>query len=188
MALPATVTYNGMQISTATDFGKEVAKWERKPGWNPSAHQYPKMLYRAEKCRDGVIRATMEEPSQYDYTKDTMGLMQRDMDQARNFNTSHQITAQNEDHHALLRGQGWCESMAEAVKHAEQHVEFKLQDAHAARLIDDRNMSEKARTEARAVEVSTEGYVPEIPVSRTVKPEHWKTKQKREAEEAKAAS
>lgn len=184
--MAATVRYNGVDVSTATELGKELLKWERKPGYNPRNHQYPMMLYKAVKCADGVVRATKDEPSQYDYTKETMGLMQRDADAARAFNLSNQKTVMNEDDHAIARGQGWCESMAEAVKHYEQKVEFKLQDATAQRLIDDRNMSEKARAEARAAEVATEEQVPMIPIARTLKPEHWKTKQKREAEEAKA--
>lgn len=183
--MAATVRYNGVDVSTATELGKELLKWERKPGYNPKNHQYPMMLYRAVKCKDGVVRATMDEPSQYDYTKETMGLMQRDMDAARSFNLANQKTVMTEDDHAIARGQGWFESMDEAVKGAEQR-EFKLQDATAQRLIDDRNMSEKARAEARAAEVATEEQVPMIPIARTLKPEHWKTKQKREAEEAKA--
>lgn len=183
--MSATVRYNGVDVSTATELGKELLKWERKPGYNPKNHPYPKMLYRAVKCADGVVRATKDEPSQYEYTKETMGLMQRDADAARSFNLANQITAQNEDHHALLKGQGWCESMSEAVEQCKQN-EYRLQDATAARLIDDRNMSEKARAEARAAEVATEEQVPMIPIARTLKPEHWKTKRKREAEEAKA--
>ena len=183
----ATVMYNGIPISTATQLGKELLKWELKPGYNPQANPYPKMLYRAQKCKDGVPRAIMDEPSQYDYNKDTMGLMQRDADQVRAFNLANQKTVQNEDEHAIAKGQGWCESMDEAVELAHR-VEFKRQDAVADRLISDRNMSEKARAEARAAEVSSEDLMPEIPVSRTLKPEHWKTKKKREEAEAKAAS
>jgi len=183
--MTATVRYNGVDVSTATELGKELLKWERKPGYNPRNHQYPMMLYRAVKCKDGVVRATMDEPSQYDYTKETMGLMQRDMDACRSFNLANQKTVMTEDDHMIAKGQGWCESMAEAVEQCKQG-EYRIQDAVADRLISDRNMSEKAQVEIRSHEAATEDLLPEIPVSRTLKPEHWKTKQKREAEEAKA--
>ena len=130
--MAGTVSYNGVQVSTDTPLGRELMNWERKPNYRPENHQYPRMLYFARKCADGVVRAEMPEPNQFNYTKEQMGILQRDTDAARAFNLSCQKTVQTEDDYRLAHGQGWRTSMADAVEAAKE-AEYGLQNAAAAR-------------------------------------------------------
>ena len=50
------ILYDGAPVSTTSELGKELVKWEtrvRNPRWTPEGNPFPKMLYKAEHRKDG---------------------------------------------------------------------------------------------------------------------------------------
>lgn len=185
--MSGTISYNGIQVSVESKLGIELMKFERRPDYRPENHQFPRMVYKAFQCEDGKVRCMRTEPSQFEYSKEQMGLFQRDCEAVKAFNESCQRIAKTEDELAILKGQGWVTNPLDAEER-EKEQEYKRQDETAARIRRDRNMSPAAQEEIRAAEQVSIGQLTSMPVKPTVKKTHWKTLQKIEREKAKVSS
>jgi len=163
------VMFEGRQLSTLTEKGKVAWEWETKnriPGFRPEDHQYPKMLYKAQKRHDGkvVCLDTVPPPSplltaeQYD----------RQCQIVENFNRTCIRTVQDEAEEKRAFAEDWRVSPKDAL---EVHEKWeRMMGDEAARLAHaDRNLSEKARAEKQAFEDSTPEHVAVVPEARTVK-------------------
>lgn len=181
------VTYNGQQYSTESQVGKEALKHERPVGYRPENNPYPRMLYKAQKGTDGIVRveagATL--PREY-FPNDEAYRSAVRRDEV--FNASCQMIVGTEREHQAARGNGWCDS-AEAAIESTKHFETIILGAAAAeRAARDLKMSEKAQREAKAAEAATPNILPEIPESKTVKKPHWRTLRKQAEDAAKASA
>lgn len=157
------VNYNGFPISVETELGKELLKWERKPDYRPENNPYPRMLYKAYKGSDGVIRCMDSEPTSFRFAD--LGVYQREIDRIKAFNESCQKTVQTQEQHKAAFADGWRDTAKEAEA-AQMAWEHDMQKAAAERAYQDRNMSEKAQAEIAAAEVSTLDPLVEVPVKR----------------------
>jgi len=176
-----TVRYGNLDISIATPMGKYLLELERKPNAGPQP--YPTMVYKAFKGTDGVIRCMDTDPHQ------SMFLTQDQYRQASEkvalFNRSCQKICMDEVEHKQALSEGWRDSPKEAEE-AQWGYEKDIAKAAAHRAYEDRNRSEKAKAEIKAVEDSTPNILGEIPSAPTVKKVHWKTAQKLAKEAAQA--
>jgi len=184
--MASTVQYNGVEVSVDTPLGKELLKWERPKGWRPEAHPFPRMVYRAEKARDGVFVCLRPDPSPLDYAKERMGELQRDHEEVRRWNESHCKTVMNEEAYAIARGQGWRNTPKEAEDLAKGELQTQQLIAAAEFAYENRNMSERAKEEIRQAEAATPEVLTDIPMSRGVKVD-GRTKEGRAAKAASAA-
>ena len=138
-------------VNPDSEYGKELAKWNVK---RPFA-AFPKMLYRAQKRPDGIV--SVQE------TDDR--LFGGNPGAAEAWTATCQKTVKDEYEMQKAMEGGWRKSHAEALEHFEKREQYKGNVA-AHRAYEDRNMSEAAKSEAAAVEASTEEHVPEIPEKR----------------------
>lgn len=164
-SMPHFVPWGPHEVSTKTDFGKELFKHERRPDYNPKANQFPMMLYRAHEV-DGKVMCMDVYPKSFRYSN--MEMYRMACEAVDNFNLSCQITVNSDTEYNQKRAEGWRDDPKEAYDYA-----MKLHDdivrAAAERNYQDRNMSEKARGEIAAAEAATPRVLPEIPEQRTVK-------------------
>lgn len=157
------LSYDGALVSLESDLGKELEKWERKPGWKPEDHPYPRMLYRAEHRPDGK-RSVGE-------VRDSLFPVQGEKGPfvvagaAEQWSRRCQKTVQNESEYLLAFGQGWRGHPHEALDllEAEDATVFSVT---AERHASDARMSEKAQAEAAKVDASTLKQIPSIPVAK----------------------
>lgn len=183
---PPFVVADGHLISSDTPKGKEAWSWETKvriPGYRPENFPYPRMLYKAYTCDDGIVRC-MDTVPQYrvGVTVDVYSQMVR---QVEEFNKRCVMEVPDEAAHKRQAEQGWCTSAEEAIKKQKGwHNDMLEAAAHQNYL--DRNMSEKAKQEKREYVSQSPIPVADIPEAPKVK-EHWKTRQAREKREAKAS-
>lgn len=161
----------GVVISPDSELGKELQKWEQFPrhhvdgtvipAGNPYVkREYPKMLYKAQTWRSSgkalcfaplVSPYGWSDPNQY-------GQAQLEAD---SFNTSCQRVVKSEGEHALAKGQGWCESPAEAMaQHEAEQAAIARAAAEAA--FTSQRMSEKARAEFEAATEGSEHHVVDV--------------------------
>ena len=125
-----------MIIPAESQWGQELARWNKPYRYE----QFPQMLYRAKRRIDGPV---IVDPG----------------DQ----NCKLQVMSENELRGALERG--WRERPEEALELFESREQHRgLEAAHRAH--DDRNMSERAKAEAKAAEAETVEHVPEVPEKR----------------------
>lgn len=195
------VVYNGVEYSPESDVGKEALKFEQ-PNYRPELHPYPRMLYRAFKCEDGIVRADAGAPprrSLYGSEDAYREALARDDE----FNNRCRVIVgqkpmsreQAEAEHRKYKEMGWYDNADEAVE-AVKNFETLIKGAAAAeRAHRDRGMSEKAKEEVAKIEASTPDILPEIPeqprvrkVSEAPKKEHWKTREARLRREAASAA
>jgi hypothetical protein len=139
---------SGVNISPQSELGKELAKWNKPYKYE----EFPRMLYRARRRPDGVVRSDEVDDK---FFGDKLGA-------AELWSKGNQVIVKNEDEYLKAKGQGWSDSPADAIelfKHEQDEV--ATQAAHRAH--DDRNMGEQAKAEANAAE-SAESFehVPEI--------------------------
>lgn len=141
--------------SAGTEYAKEMAKWEvRRP-----FSAYPKMLYRTQQLPNGKW-STGE-------TNDALFGVHPGV--AERWTSKCQLEVHNEQEERAKFDEGWRETPKEAMEHRER-LERAIGDAAAFRAHEDRNMSEKAKEEAKAVEAEEFGHVAEIPQKRTGRP------------------
>lgn len=124
--------------------------------------EFPKMLYRASKhpISKRYYVALDEDELSLDRT--------RVLVDAQAFNRQCQLTVEDAEKEARAKKDGWCTSQAEALQWREDQDK---RDAHAAahRNYEDRNLSEKALAESKAVEEASPvhlGEIPQTPVRR----------------------
>lgn len=135
-------------ITPESDMGKEMAKWEKPYKYEP----FPKMLYQARQRPDGKVSVAEADDK----------LFGGQPGSAEMFSTSCQTIVKDEVEMQRYREMGWRESPQEALDFYETKAQG-IGNAAASRAHEDRNMGEKARAEARAVEGSTSEHVPVIP-------------------------
>ena len=139
-----------LRYNPESEIGKELAKWEKKPEGHP--RPFPKMLYKANKRPDGILSVCEAEDSVFN----------GQLGAAEAFNRKCQRVVENEQELSEALERGWRQTIPEAMDFIEAKEKI-ISDAAAHRNYEDRNMSEAAKAEAKAVEESTELHVPEIP-------------------------
>lgn len=167
-------------VTPDSDEGKELIKWEQHPQhWNGTTYQpgnpyvfrpYPRMVYRATTKENGKV-VCMEAPPQPDaYEKPhEFDRAQRLHDQLQK--ACYQIVA-DEGAHLVAKGQGWCDSIPDALA-AYEARQVAIGDATAARNFTDQRMSGRAREEARQADEATHEHVPDVPAPK-LKPKRRK--------------
>lgn len=180
--MPATVPYGPHEVSTKTAMGKHLFEMERIPGYNPKAieNQYPRMLYKAYKGEDGVVKCMDSFPRPYLYPNQEMYRMA--VEAVEHFNTSCQRTVQSPQEQRQAEEEGWRDTPIGARDFV-MSLERAITQAATHRAYEDRNISEKARAEVAAAEAETPDQLGEIPEKPTVKIDG----RSREAKAAKAA-
>lgn len=138
-------------ITPESDLGRELAKWEQ-PGYNPAAHPFPKMLYRANRRPDGVVSVGEADDAVFGGQPGA----------AEAFNSRCQIIVENEVAMSQAAERGWFVTPAEALAYS-RACDKRLSTTAAHRAHEDRSMSAAARAEAAAVEAATPEHVAEIP-------------------------
>lgn len=139
----------GVVHSPESNYSRELARWntpKSQGGMRPDGYEpFPKMLYRAKRREDGVVRVI-------DHTDP-------------NHTRQCKLVVRSESELEKAKRDGWRESQAEALAAFERAERLKADEA-AHRHYDDRNMSERARAEAEAVEAENPLHTPEIPEKR----------------------
>jgi len=155
--------YDGARISAESPLGKELLKWERKPDWTPEKNPLPCMVYKAQHRPDGK-RSCGE-------TLDSMCGGQS----AEQWSRRCQLTVYNETELSRALESGWRRTPKEALELLKEK-DNAVQDATAERHYKDLRMSEPARREAEAADLTTLKHLPEIPeqprVKKQLSPEH----------------
>lgn len=130
-----------MVISPDSEYGKEMAKWNK-----PYVYvAYPKMMYKARRRPDGVV--SVSEPS--------------NSAEAEAFNASCQRVVGDEDEKRRAAGDGWCDTPTLALERFHGRDKF-LSNAAAHRAYEDRNMGELAQAEIAVADAETSEHVAEI--------------------------
>jgi hypothetical protein len=189
-SMPHFVPYGNVEVSTKTEIGKHLWANERKPDYDPRNHPYPKMMYKAFKGEDGVVRCMDSEPKPFLYPNQEMYRMA--CERVSNFNLTCQRTVglvpdNGPAEQRAAEEEGWRSTPREAMDFVFS-LENAITKAASERAYQDRNMSEKARAEVAAAEAETSDQVPEVKEKPAVKKVHWKTAQKaQKAAEAKVS-
>ena len=170
--------YGCFDVSVETPMGKELLKWEKK---HPSPQPFPVMMYKAYKGDDGRIRCMDTDPHPSFFANAEMYRMA--CDKVAHFNVSCTRVVQDDIEMKQARSEGWRESPQEALD-AQWGWEKEMGQAAAERAFADRNMSEKAKEEAKVFEASTPNIIASIPEAPTVKKPHHMSKEARAARAA----
>lgn len=137
-----------IQITPESEYGKELAKWEKPYKYEP----FPAMMYKANRRPDGVVSVGEARD----------GLFGGQLGAADAFSASCQTTVKGDTEMIRALELGWRKSPGEALEHFEEK-ELLLSTSAAHRAHEDRSMSPAARKEAAAVEGSTVEHVAEVP-------------------------
>lgn len=127
-------------LSSSHPWRQELERWEQ-PSYNPEAHPFPMMLFKATKRPDGIVVVGGDS-------------------EALNRQCYRTVRSAGEMEEALK--EGWRESPQEARAYFEG-LEKAIADAAAHRHYEDRNMSDKAKAEAEKADEATALHVAEIP-------------------------
>jgi hypothetical protein len=184
--MASTVMYNGQEYSTSSDVGKEALKWERPASYRAEQHPYPRMLYKASKGEDGVVRADAGQSLPRRFFANDQAY-QAALDRDESFNNSCRMIVRSEREHNAAKDSGWRDSAEEAIAYCRHFETVILGTAAAEREYRDQKMSEAARAEAKAADARTPNILPEIPEAPLVKKPHHMSKEAR-AERANRAS
>lgn len=157
--IPPYIAYDGARVSTESDLGKELLKWERKPGYDPEQHPYPKMLYRAQHRPDGKRSVGEVLDSLFGGAAGS----------AEQWTTRCQMTVNDDVEKSRAYEQGWRDSPQEALEYLEAR-DNAASNATAERHASDLRMSEKAQREAAAADQATLRQLPEVPEKRRGRP------------------
>ena len=171
------VMYDGRWISTASDLGKEVMKFENRV-LSEHEKQYPKMMYKAERTPNGKVKC-QENAMVPSSIPDAQ--IAKEEQRIEAFNRGNQLTVKNFEEHMNAKDRGWSDTPNGAVEAFEKN-QIAIGNAAAERALSDSKMSEQAQAEAAVVEASTEHHVPVIPEKKLDK----RTKAYKEAHRAGA--
>lgn len=199
MARSGVVVYNGQEYSADSDIGKIAAQFEQ-PHYRPEQHPFPRMMYKAQKCDDGVVRADSGATApRHMFANDEAYRFAIQRDEAFNAQCRTEI-GRGPDGKTLPREvceaqykqaleSGWRDSAEEAIELVKS-LHQEMFNASLKRADQDKGMTEKALREARAAERATPDHLPEIPEKPVQKApkEHWKTRKAREEREAASAA
>jgi hypothetical protein len=165
----------GIVIIPGSNYAKEMAQFEQFPskyGENPgnpyTYRPFPKMVYKAE-LYQGMIRCMAQvAPNEFVNVNEQM----RAEEAARQFSEKCQRVVKNDQEYQRALEMGYRESPTEAVEYLEAR-QRSIAEAAAERNYADRNMSDKAKVEAKAEvarafneEGSHAAEVPEKPIKR----------------------
>lgn len=136
-----------------------------QPGRPYRFQKFPLMMYRAQRIFPGLqgagkIAIAVTPPRNLGYANDKDWELA--CQGASQFNTSCQLTVNDEAEMTRAVEAGWRPTAQEALDHAEAR-EREVGNITHARQSADRNMSEKAQAEAAAFEADNFGHQPEIP-------------------------
>lgn len=180
-----TVRFENLEINTSTPMGKELLRWERPSNYRPENHPYPTTVFKAFKGDDGVIRCIDTDPNPSLFLSPEMYRMAKE--KVDLFNRSCIRVVNDEIEHKNAVAEGWRDSSKEA-KEALWGWEADISKAAAERAYADRNISEKAKAEVKAIEDSTPNILGEIPEAPLVKKPHPMSREARAERAAKAAA
>ena len=142
------IYHGGILYGPNTAMFKELIKWEKPPNWRPEDNPYPKMLYKAERRKDGIV--AIHDPDDEGFGRRCQTI----------------VNSPEEEEQAVKRG--W-RNIPDALDYYKNVVERAVSDAAAHRAYEDRNMSPAAQAEAAAAEGESPLHVPEIPEKPLVK-------------------
>lgn len=161
--------YGGIVISPASELGKELRKWEQHhtylvpPGTHPGNpyvfREFPKMLYKAQKQRNGQYACMLPAPVSYDYER--ADAYERAVLIKESFDKSCYRIVADETAERLAKGQGWAETIPAALELAEAH-ERAIADAAAEAAYAAQRMTEQARAELKAADAATHAHVVDV--------------------------
>ena len=150
--------YDGRWISTASDLGKEVMKFENRV-LSDHEKQWPRMMYKAERAPNGKVKC-MEDALVPSSIPDAQ--ISKEESRIDAFNRANMLTVKSFEEYMNAKDRGWSDGPNEAVAAFEMN-QIAIGNAAAERALSDSKMSEKAQAEAAVVEASTEHHVPVIP-------------------------
>ena len=145
----------GVVINPESALGQELAKWDRPRPWQ----EFPKMLYRAQRTRQGQTAVVAPAVSPFGWRDDNE--YQMAITEAEQFTKSCQRTVASESEELVAKGQGWANSPGDAMALAEKEAQ-DIGDAAAEILHDVQGRSEKIQAEVAEVDALTYEHVPEI--------------------------
>lgn len=157
-----TISYSGVQVPLDSPLGVELQKWERPVGWNPRNHQYPKMLYKAFKGKDGTYKCMDSIPYE-SYLYERPELFDQAVKAANAFNSQCIRTVQSEREEKSAHSEGWRESADEAISAAKGEILTATLVAGAEFAYEVSKMSEKAQAEVRYAEANTPEVLVDMP-------------------------
>lgn len=160
--MPEFVMYEGRQISTRSDLGRELMKHEKPSNWTPEANQYPKALYKAFRNDKGKIACMASEQIEVGINADADA---RALQRVKQFNNACFKEVPSFEEHMKAKEQGWRDHPDDAIAYCEEQ-EKAISTSAAERAGADRWMGEQARAEAQAADDATEFHVPEVPEKR----------------------
>ena len=166
MADPHFVWYEGRQVSTASELGKELMKHEKPANYRPEDHPYPRAMYKAARDEKGKIRVLADEPDGNAMSPDEFN---RALGRVKMFNLKNYKQADSYEEHMKLRVQGWRDNPTEALAYFEAE-EKNVGNLAAERAAKDIKMSDLAQKEAVEADAETEFHLPEIPEKRRGRP------------------
>ena len=149
----------GVIITSSSDYGKELAKWEMFPQpWAPSPgrpfvhHEFPVMLYRAAVRFDGKVSVGEGDDRTFGGVPGA----------AEQFTRQCQRIANDDSELEKAMAEGWRKTQKEALEQHEKLQKF-VETAAAHRAYEDRGMSEAAKREAAEAEAAVPEHVAEVP-------------------------
>lgn len=164
--METSVRYGSLNVSTVTEMGKELMKFERKPGYRPENHPYPTMMYHAKLAPNGQAKVMEDAPVTYGFAPDALN---REYSRVEAFNRECQKIVNDEASHKEALNAGWRDTPKEALEQFEAD-QRRVGNAAAERAAQDSKMSENAQLEAAHVDSETEFHLPEIPAKRRGRP------------------
>jgi len=149
-----------IQWADESVYMQEMTKWNRPKrdgGMNCNGHEeYPRMLYKAQR---NPISGKMEVAMARDVISADKTVV---ILSAEQFNSTCQLTVNDQSEYDRAISDGWRKSQAEAMLHEEElHNEIAL--AAAYRAAEDAKMSAAARAEVKAAEEATPEHLAEMP-------------------------
>ena len=148
----------GVIITSSSDYGKELAKWEMFPQpWAPTPgrpyvhHEFPLMLYRAQARFDGKVSVGEGDDKTFGGAPGS----------AEQFTSQCQRIVNDDSELERSYGEGWRRTQKEALEYHEKLQKF-VEKAAAHRAYEDRGMSEAAKKEAAEAEAATPEHVAEV--------------------------
>lgn len=199
MARSGVVVYNGQEYSVDSDIGKIAVEFEQ-PHYRPEQNPYPRMMYKAQKCDDGIVRADSgttaprhmfanDQAYQFAMQRDDAFNEQCRMEIGRGPDGKALSREVCEAQHKQALENGWRDSAEEAIELVKS-FESEIFKAAMKQADSDKGMTEKALRDARAAQRATPHVLAEIPEQPIMKApkEHWKTRKAREERESREAA
>lgn len=155
------IWYDGARVSTESQLGKELLKWERPYDYDPNKHPYPKMVYRAAHRPDGRRSVIEVQDSLFPVNGERGQIVVAGA--AEQWSRRNQLTVNDESEHRKALEAGWRNTPQEAMEFCEARDNI-VSNLTAERHYTDARMSEPAQREAEAADLAAGlKHVPSIP-------------------------